>query len=661
MKSPGALLTAICLSILLAGGLAHADVKLPAVISDSMVLQRNTTAPIWGWAEPGEEIKVKTSWLSPDKSAKADKDGKWKVEISTPKAPGPHTISITGNNEIVLKRVLAGEVWVCSGQSNMEWTVAASDNAKAEIAAADYPNIRMFTVKKAIAAQPQTDCTGSWQTCSAQTVGSFSAAGYFFARFLHKESNVPLGMIHTSWGGTPAEAWTSAKALKTMPDYLPAIEQLEKIGPNIAKLQAEYQKKLAEWQKSMDVAVALPAAADWMKPDLDDTGWKMMDVPREWTPTELGGFDGAVWFRTDFSVGDDWGNKELTLSLGPIDDMDITWINGRRVGGIETAGGWQTPRVYKVPADVIKSGKNVLVVRVLDTGGGGGLTGKPQQVNIKPAGDDNAEAISLAGKWRYRKGFDIKALPPRPAPPAGLNAGSPASLYNAMIAPLIPYAIKGAIWYQGESNAGRAYQYRTLFPLMITNWRNDWGQGDFPFYFVQIAPFNYGGPPIAAELREAQFMTLSLPNTGMAVTMDIGNPRNIHPRNKQDVGKRLALWALAKDYGIKNIVYSGPLYKSMKVEGNRIRLFFDHVDGGLAAKGGPLTHFTIAGEDNDFVEANARIDGDTIVVSSDKVEKPVAVRYAWTNDAEPNLFNKANLPASSFRTDNLPGVTVNNR
>ncbi len=659
MKSPPTTFAAICLSILSAGVFTHADVRLPAVISDNMVLQQDTTAPVWGWAEPGEEVKVKASWLSTGKCAQADKDGAWKVEISTPGAPGPHTISIAGNNEITVNNVLAGEVWICSGQSNMQWTVAMSDNAKAEIAAADYPNLRMFTVKRAIAVQPQSDCTGSWEICSPQTAGRFSAAGYFFGRFLGKELNVPIGMIHTSWGGTPAEAWTSAKALKAMDDFLSAIEQLEKVGPNHEKLQAEYQEKLTEWQKNMDVAVAVRAAAAWMKPDLDDTGWKTIDVPQEWASTELGGFDGAAWFRTHFTICDDWRDKELTLSLGPIDDMDITWINGQRVGGIERAGEWQTPRVYKVPASIVKSGKNVLVVRVLDTAGGGGLTGTPQQVNIKPAGDDKAEAISLAGKWRYRKGFDIKTLPARPAQPVGLNAHSPSSLYNAMIAPLIPYAIKGAVWYQGESNASRAYQYRTLFPLMITNWRKDWGRGDFPFYFVQIAPFNYGGLPIAAELREAQFMALSLPNTGMAVTMDIGNPKDIHPRNKQDVGKRLALWALAKDYGVNNIVYSGPLYKSMEAEGDRIRLFFDLVDGGLVAKGGPLTHFTIAGQDNEFVEANARIDGDTIVVSSDKIEKPVAVRYAWTNDAEPNLFNKANLPASSFRTDDLPGVTVN--
>jgi sialate O-acetylesterase len=380
-----------------------------------------------------------------------------------------------------------------------------------------------------------------------------------------------------------------------------------------------------------------------------------MQVPAEWGATELSGFDGAVWFRKEFELDSSMAGKGLTLTLGPIDDQDITWINGNRVGATEGPGKWQAPRTYKVPASVTKSGKNVIVIRVLDTAGGGGLTGKPEQVMLKAK---NGPSISLAGKWRYKKGFDIKTMAPAPTPPAGLNAHSPSSLYNAMIAPLIPYRIKGAIWYQGESNAGRAYQYRTLFPLMITNWRNDWNIGDFPFYFVQIAPYNYGGAPIAAELREAQFMTLSLKNTGMAVTMDIGNPRDIHPRNKQDVGKRLALWAMAKDYGKKNIVYSGPLYKSMKIEGSRIRLSFDHINGGLLAKDGPLTHFIIAGQDKQFERATAKIDGDTIVVSSFKVDKPVAVRYGWTNDAEPNLFNRAHLPASSFRTDDWPGVTA---
>ena len=540
----------------------------------------------------------------------------------------------------------------------MEWIVANSNNPKEEIAAANYPNLRMFTVIKALALKPQNDCAGSWETCSPDTAGHFSAAGYFFARHLHKEMNVPIGIIHTSWGGTPAESWTSAESLKTMPDFLPAIKQLAEIGPNMDKLQADYQKKLAAWSKNTQVATSLPETATWMKPGIDDSGWETMDLPREWADTDLGGFDGAVWFRKDFDLPTSMAGKELTLSLGPIDDQDITWINGNRVGGIEKDGEWQTPRVYKVPASVTKSGNNSIVIRVLDTQGGGGLTGTPAQLNLKVTGNNNAKLISLAGAWRYKKSFDMKMLPPKPSQPAGLTAWSPTSLYNAMIAPLIPYSIKGAIWYQGESNAGRAYQYRTLFPLMITDWRKQWNTGDFPFYFVQIAPFNYGVPPIAAELREAQLMTLSLPNTGMAVTMDIGNPKDIHPKNKQDVGKRLALWALAKDYGKKDITYSGPLYKSMKIEDQSIRLSFDHADGGLVAKEGPLTHFTIAGNDKVFKKAKAAIEGDTIVVCNYDVKNPVAVRYGWTNDAEPNLFNKAGLPASSFRTDSWPGVTA---
>jgi sialate O-acetylesterase len=641
----------------------HAAIKLPAVISDGMVVQQASTAPIWGWADAGANVYVRASWLWTHRQAKADDQGRWRIDLPTPTAGGPHHVAVStdAGDALTLNNVLVGEVWVCSGQSNMEMAVASSDNANEEIAAADYPAIRMFTVQKAIAVEPQTDCKGSWQTCSPQTVGGFSAAGYFFARHLHKELKVPVGMIHTSWGGTPAEAWTSARALKTMPDYAAAVEAIEKAGPDVQRQQAEYDRQMAEWSKNMELAVAVPAAAEWMKPDIDDGDWKTVAVPREWGSTELGGFDGEAWFRTTFEVPAAWSGKDLTLSLGPIDDMDITWVNGREVGRTMTAGNWQTPRVYKVPADCLRRGANVLAVRVLDTQGGGGLTGEPAQVHVRPDGDDAAQPLVLAGKWRYKLGFDMETLPPRPTPPAGNNPNAPTALYNAMLAPLIPYGIKGAIWYQGESNAGRAYQYRELFPLMITNWRQDWGREAFPFHFVQIAPFEYGGPPFAAELREAQMMTLALPNTGMAVTMDIGNPKDIHPRNKQDVGKRLALWAMAKDYGRDDIVYSGPLYKSMKIEGDKIRLSFDCAEGGLVARGGPLTHFIIAGDDQNFVEAAANIDGDTIVASSDQVDRPVAVRYGWTNAAEPNLFNAAGLPASSFRTDTWPGVTSNNK
>ena len=381
-----------------------------------------------------------------------------------------------------------------------------------------------------------------------------------------------------------------------------------------------------------------------------------MELPTAWESTELGNFDGTVWFRRVFRLPPSWAKADLTVKLGPIDDMDIVWVNGKKIGATKEYGYWNKPRVYNVPASITNVGPNVITVYVVDTGGGGGLWGKPEQMIVKPAGAKDKSAATLKGKWGYKTGIDAKDIPPQPKSSTGFNAHTPTSLYNGMIAPLIPYAIKGAIWYQGESNADRAYQYRTLFPIMIKNWREDWARGDFPFYFVQIAPFLNQIP----EIREAQLLTYrKVSNTGIVVTTDIGNTHDIHPKNKQDVGKRLALWALAKTYGNKDIVYSGPLYKSMKVEGQKIQLFFDYADGGLVAKGGALTHFIIAGEDKNFVEAKAVIDGNTIVVQSDKVKNPVAVRFGWENTAEPNLFNKAQLPASPFRTDDQPGETIN--
>jgi sialate O-acetylesterase len=341
--------------------------------------------------------------------------------------------------------------------------------------------------------------------------------------------------------------------------------------------------------------------------------------------------------------------------------MDTTWVNGVKVGTHNESGQWQIARKYKVPAGIVKRGRNVIVVQVLDTGGGGGIYGEPEQMNLRQAGTD--AAISLAGPWRHKVGYDLASMPPRPQAPAWFNnPNAPTVLYNGMIAPLIPLGIRGAIWYQGESNAGRAYQYRELFPLMISNWRQDWGQGPFPFLFVQLANYMATQPEPAdsawAELREAQMMTLSLPNTGMATIIDIGEADDIHPRNKQDVGKRLALWALAKTHG-KAIGWSGPLYRSRKVRDDEIVVHFDHVNGGLVAQGGqPLKGFAIAGADRQFLWADARIEGDTVVVRSDEVSRPVAVRYAWADNPVCNLYNGAGLPASPFRTDDWPGITT---
>lgn len=649
------LLLAVYLLLVLAVMPSLADVKLPAIIGDNMVLQQNINAPIWGWANPGEAITVEAPWLKSPISTKADQDGKWMVKLKTPKTGGPYTITVKGYNEITLmKNVMVGEVWICSGQSNMAMGIGVVNNSQQEIAAANYPNIRLFHVRHKISPEPVKTIDGKWYLCSPQAVASqgdwagFSAAGYFFGREIHKKINVPVGLIETSWGGTPAEAWTSKKTLLSDPDF-EAIAK--KIPPVLSpQEQKESEQKLEQWAKTLkgpDVGLK----EKWMMADLDQEGWGEMKLPQLWEDAGLD-IDGVVWFRKSFELPDSWQGEDLLIELGPIDDNEITWVNGTEVGKTD---GWDVNRRYEIPSSVIRPGKNVIAVRVFDGRGGGGIYGAAEQMKLYPADGSGDDSISLAGRWLYKVGRIYSLLMP------GQNPNKPTVLYNGMLAPLIPYGIRGVAWYQGESNAERAYQYRKLFPAMIKNWRDDWGQGDFPFYYVQIAPFKSWYKPFeCAELREAQLMSLSVANTGMVVTSDIGDVNDVHPKNKQEVGRRLALWALAKTYG-HELVYSGPLYKSMQVEGDKIRIFFDYTGGGLMVKGPKLTHFTIAGSNQKFVDAEAVIDGNTVVVSSKKVKQPVAVRFGWSNTAEPNLFNKEGLPASIFRTDDWPSVTIDKK
>ncbi len=626
-----------------------ADVTLPAVIADNMVLQRQTQCALWGWADPGEKVNVKASWQwFSSNPTTADADGKWKVAIKTPKAGGPHTITIKAANTVTLKNILIGEVWICSGQSNMEMGMTMINNAEQEIAQANYPNIRLFNVKNTISALPLRDVTGTWVPCTPDAArnygpyGGFSAAAYYFGRKLHKELNIPIGLIAAEWGGTPAQSWTSGKMLLTMPDFA---EQVKLLADNdtMKKATQQYEKDLAKWQK--DIKTIDPGTNEnWSRPQLDDSAWKTIDLPSLFENSKIGNFDGIVWYRRTIDIPDDLAGKDMTVSLGKIDDHDRTFFNDTKIGEMNA---WNVNRNYKISGPLVKAGTNTIAIRVHDTAGAGGFSGTASQMYLQ-AGD---KKISLAGKWRYKISVDQRSIPKEPDAPADITAHTPTSLYNGMIHPLIPFTVRGAIWYQGESNAHAAKQYQTLFPNMIKSWRNAWNLGDFPFYYVQIAPYTYGYLN-SAFLREAQFMTLSTPNVGMAVTMDIGNIRDIHPKNKKDVGQRLALWALAKDYGQKNLVYSGPVYKSMEIEGDKIRLSFDYTGSGLIAKDGPLSHFTIAGADKNFVPATATIENDTIVVSSGKVPTPKAVRFAFTDNAEPNLSNKEGLPASSFRTDN---------
>ena len=500
--------------LLFAQTFVYSEVTLPRVVGSNMVLQRDMQVPIWGWASAGEEVTITLSaeaeGVEPISTTTvvADADGSWQVKLPAMAAGGPYTLQIKGNNTLELTNVLFGEVWVCSGQSNMEWPVRASKDSEAEIAAANYPTIRLFNVPHRPSGLLQKDVEANWFETNSETIENFSAVAYYFGRKLYKNLDVPIGLISTNWGGTRIEPWTPPVGFASVP-------ALESISKEIQKADANYREQLPQKVKEIEAWIA------------------------------------------------------------------------------ETREALETDAL---------------------------LTEMPQ--NRHPL----------------------------------RHQARPTGLYNGMVHPIVPYAIRGALWYQGESNLQDGVLYHEKMKALINGWREVWGQGDFPFYFVQLAPFNYGGwvgnPLFLPQIWEAQTATLSVPHTGMAVTTDIGNLKDIHPRNKQEVGRRLALWALAKTYGRDDVTYSGPLYKSMKVEESTIRLSFDYVGRGLMARDEkPLTWFEIAGEDKQFVEAKATIDGNTIVVSSDAVANPVAVRFGWHQSAEPNFVNKEGLPASPFRTD----------
>ena len=647
---------------------AAAEVKLASVIGDNMVLQQGIPAPIWGWAEAGETVTVR--FMGQAKTATADQDGRWMVRLDPltvlPDGRG-RMMRIEGNNRLVLRNILIGEVWICSGQSNMQFATISSDNGKEEAAAADFPTMRLFTVPDITAPVPVETCAGSWAVCTPETAAGFSAVGFFFGRKLNQDLKVPVGLINTSWGGTVAEAWTSAPALRAkLPEFNAELDKLA--GP-----QADYQKAMADFQAKMndfnasvnklyDLEEDLKTGAKYAAPDLDDHAWKTMDLPGNWETKGLPDLDGIVVYRKTLDIPAAWAGKEIILRPGPIDEVETTWFNGEQVGGAgrsrtrETQY-WNQTREYRVPGKLVHAGANVVMIRVSDTNGQGGLWGAaPDTMFAELADGSDKTHLSLAGDWRYLVEF---ALPTRPGDPT--NPNRPSVLFNAMISPLIPFGIRGAIWYQGESNAGRPDQYRTLMPTLITDWRTRWGVGDFTFLMVSLANFMARtDAPVEsgwAELREAQALTAErLPHTGQALAIDIGDAKDIHPRNKQEVGRRLALAAEAMAYGQK-LEYSGPVYKSMRVEGSKLVLSFTHTDGGLVAKAvddakeGVLSGFAVCGPDKKFVAATAEIHGDEVWVWSDQAPLPVAVRYAWANNPLCNLYNQAGLPAVPFRTD----------
>lgn len=629
---------------------------LHPLFCDHAVLQRGMPVPVWGWAVPGAKVTVK--FAGQTKSAVAGTDGKWMVKLGSLKASGEsRTLSVqAGDLSTNLQDVLVGDVWLCSGQSNMEMGIGACEVTN-EIAQANYPKLRLLTVPRNVAMQPVQLFKTEWLPCSPTTVtqglwAGFSAAGYFFGRKVHQETGLPIGLIHSSWGGTPIESWISYESLQpveSMKERLNAYLQ----SRNNAVAESNYPAVFDSWAQKNDPG----SLQGWWKPDTDFSSWKSVEMPQHFEAVGLPGFDGIVWFSREINIPADWAGKELELRLGPIDDIDTTWVNGVRIGQMNR---YDLDRVYKVPASAFKAGATVVTVRVLDTGGEGGFSGKSSQMSLAPV-DKSAAALSLAGTWRMRDSAPIAKLAGIPPAPDSQSPNTSTVLYNGMIAPLAPFAFAGAIWYQGEANVNRAEQYRQLLPTMVNDWKSRFGLRQLPFYIVQLAAFmptnDVPRESDWAELREAQAIAArTLKHSGIASAIDIGDAKDIHPKNKMEVGRRLALCALADTYG-QRIEYSGPTYRSMKVTDKGISIRFDHATGRLIANGGQLTGFAIAGDDKKFVWADARIEGNTVIVSSPKVAKPVAVRYAWDINPVCNLYNQAGLPAMPFRTDDFPLIT----
>jgi sialate O-acetylesterase len=639
--------------------------QLNSLFSDNMVLQRNTLANIWGKGIPNKRVTIIADW-GEKVTLKCSPDSIWNSQLKTPEAGGPYSIVINSIADTVkINNVMIGELWLASGQSNMEMSLKGFPpnelilNSKNEILSANYPNIRMFNVKRSIELKPSNKLSGSWIKTSPDEVKNFSATAYFFAREIHKNLNIPIGIIHSSWGGTPAEAWTSKTKLRDLELFTETLKNIEK---------SESQNTIDKWFEKFN-STDIPQEShskgvlkDYYKNlnfsddklseiELNDQSWQNVILPGRFDTLKLEQFDGVIWLRKEIFLDDIY--SDYKLNIGYIDDMDKTYFNNNLVGDFSGYGYHKQRRSYNVPKSILKKGRNIIAIRAIDIVGDGEFGG---QMNLT---NNSGEIISIEGVWRYKPVAEIyenkiytyetrSSTVDRPSF-VKLNPYLPEVLFNGMINPLIPFTIKGAIWYQGESNVGRHDQYSTLFPGMIEDWRSRWGN-EFPFYYVQIAPFRYTKDPsnnVSQKLREAQRKTLELPNTGMVVTLDIGDFENIHPSNKQEVGKRLARIALANDYKV-GFNPSGPIFKNGKRLNNLVRLNFDHVVDGLVHLKNKNNQFKVAGIDNQFYKGNVLVNRDHILISSDLIKNPKYVSYAWSDTPEATLFNSDGLPASSF-------------
>jgi sialate O-acetylesterase len=619
------------------------------IFGDNMVLQRGKKNTIWGWSDPGDKVRVEISGKHASGVAGADR--RWQVKIQPPAVGGPYTIKISGHQTMELNNVLVGDVWLCGGQSNMQVSLRFARNGEDEVKAANFPEIRFFSVAPHSAYHHTNVVDGAWKVVSPETADHVSAVAYYFARKVQQEIHVPIGLVVDALGGTPAEAWMSAAALRPLKDFDVPLAELEKLAATGAP---EYGNYVMHWYDQYDVGVK----GSWAALDFDDSTWKAVDIPGGFSDLGVPETPAVAWFRKEIVVPDPLPAGRALLFLGSIERMDTAYINGTQVG----ASAWvENPRVYFIPDGVLKPGKNVVAIRVLKTKPTGGFLAKPEELRLE-LGDKTR--IALAGKWKGQ--LSVDARPPHPLPIGYENwPVMPAVLYEGMLAPIAPLSITGALWYQGEQNSERGFQYRRILPAMIEDWRKLFGQGDFPFYIVSLPAFGHRSETPTddkwAETRESQALTAaSVRNACLAVTIDTGDPDNLHPKDKQPVGERLALCALAKQYG-KKVAYAGPTLASVERLPDSVRLHFAHTDGGLVVKGAKLEEFEIAGEDRKWYWADARIEGNTVVVSSPSVPNPKEVRYAWQSNPAATLFNGAGLPVGPFRTDDWPGITAGQR
>jgi sialate O-acetylesterase len=617
------------------------------VFGDHMVLQRDKPNTIWGWTKPNTEVRMEVAGKGA-RTVSGD-DGRWSIRFTPPPAGGPYTVVLDGPEHQELHDVLVGDVWLCGGQSNMEFSLARSNGGDEAIKNAARPGIRLFTAASQVGYQPLPVPKGEWKTCTPETSAGFSAVGYHFGLRIHEDQKVPVGLVQCAIGGTPAESWTSAEALRRLGDFNHPLDEVARLrdrgGP-------QYGNFIAHWYDEHDQGHKDNA---WFSPLLDDSGWTPVTLHDGFAKLGAPDTPAVVYFRKTISLPENAATRGAKIQLGIVERMDTVHINGRWIG----ASAWvENPRNYPIPGDVLRAGENSIVIRVFKGEPDGGFRSPPGQLKIV-LGDQSE--IPLSGEWRGK--LSVDARPPHPLPAGFENwPVMPSVLYNGMIAPLAPLSLTGAIWYQGEANAGRADQYRRLLPAMIGDWRRAFGQGDIPFYIVSLAAFmphrdQPGGPDGWAELRDAQaHVAATVKNSALALAIDKGDASDIHPRDKREVGERLALCALAGHYG-KEVPHSGPVFRSAEPlsSGDGLRITFDHADGGLVVRGGTLEEFSIAGEDMKWAWARARLDGNSVIVTSPAVPAPKFVRYAWQSNPRATLYNQAGLPAVPFRTDPGPG------